>query len=118
MIRVHDTSSRERRISSEFVRDSFGAHPVVSAKTMDLLQLRDLMKEMLQSQGGRPSLANSTDRVKVPKLASDWATIERITDRLGPQLVFKPSPAQVAAVMLHWAVTHMNDEDIRQAMTV
>jgi hypothetical protein len=114
--RIRDTSRLDPKVPAEFVINSFGARPAASAKRMDLLQLRALMEEMLQSKGGRPGLANFSHRVKMPKLPSDWAIIETIAHRLEPKLVFKPSPAQVAAVMLHWAVTNMNDEDIQQAI--
>ncbi|PUE55528.1 hypothetical protein [Limnohabitans parvus] len=116
IVRIRDTSNLGVKVPADFIQNTFGARPVASTTRMDLLQLRDLMSEMLQSTGGRPSLSHSSDRVKLPKLESDWAAIEEISQRLAPQLVFKPSPAQVAAVMLHWAVSHMNEEDIKHAM--
>lgn len=114
--RIRDVSNIGARISADFVRDAFGAKPVARTHKMDLIQLRDMMREMLQSNGGRPALVEGSNRVKVPKLASDWRVIEGIAARLEPDLPHKPSPAQVAAVMLHWAVTHMSAEDVKLAL--
>lgn len=114
--RVRDVGAKSRRVAQTFVRETFNARPVAVVAGMDMLQIRDLMSQMLRSQGGRPSLADAQDRVKVPKIAEDWAVIEKISIQIAADLAFRPSPAQVAAVMLHWAVTHMPEQDIQSAL--
>lgn len=85
MARIADTSARPRvidpgvkrnAVAQTFVQTAFKAKPVASVAGMDLLQVRDLMTQMLRSQGGRPSLVDAQDRVKLPKIADDWAVIE------------------------------------------
>ena len=111
--RLIDHSDKGATISADTIAKAFNARAVASTKGLDFLQIRDLMTQRLQSSGGRPSLVNASERVKVPKLAADWRAIDDIAARLQTEMTFKPSSAQVAAVMLHWAVSRMSAEDVK-----
>ncbi|MBI3523106.1 MAG: hypothetical protein HY066_01045 [Betaproteobacteria bacterium] len=101
-------------------RRSFGARPAGIGTGRDtnpfsLWQLRDELERLLQSTGGRPALPTEGERVKIPKIPSDWTFIEAVAASAA-ELPLRPSPAQVAAVMLHMAVSRFSTGEINNAL--
>ena len=72
------------------------------------------MGKMLQSTGGRPALLGAESHVKIPKITSDWALLEKLANRSN-DLRLKPSPAQIAAMILHLALDRIPEKDLEVA---
>ncbi|MCX7170977.1 MAG: hypothetical protein NTY41_12015 [Proteobacteria bacterium] len=109
-----------RRIDARNVAQAFGARPTGVGTGRDtnpfsLWQLRDELERLLQSTGGRPALPTEGERVKIPKIPSDWTFIETVAAN-ATELPLRPSPAQVAAVMLHMAVSRLSTDEITSAL--
>jgi hypothetical protein len=68
-----------------------------------LLTIRDALMDRLRSTGGRPALSGEGSRQRVQVSPDDW---ERIMDIARHVEVgrHKPSPAQVASVLIHLAL--------------
>lgn len=119
--RIKTTSARaSKRINALTVAQAFGARPAgigTSGDTnpLSLLQLRGELERLLQSTGGRPALPTEGERVKIPKIPSDWTFIEAVAANTA-NLPLRPSPAQVAAVMLHMAVSRFSTDEITNAL--
>ena len=69
---------------------------------------------VLQSTGGRAALLGADAHVKIPKITSDWALLEKLANGL-PDLRHKPSPAQIAAMVLHLALGRIPEKDLEAA---
>lgn len=121
--RIKATSARTtRRIDARAVAQAFGARPAgIGTGTggdthpLSLWQLRGEIERLLQSTGGRPALPTEGERVKIPKIPSDWTFIEAVAANTA-NLPLRPSPAQVAAVMLHMAVSRFSADEITTAL--
>lgn len=119
--RIKATSARvPKRIDARAVAQAFGAHPTGVGTGRDtnpfsLWQLRGELERLLQSTGGRPALPTEGERVKIPKIPSDWTFIEAVAAN-ATDLPLRPSPAQVAAVMLHMAVSRFSTDEITSAL--
>lgn len=112
--RISDTSRKLQRLDASVVQRAFNARPAGSSGGLDLFALREAMGKMLQSTGGRPALAGAQAHVKIPKIASDWALLERLAEGSN-DLRHKPSPAQVAAMVLHLALGRIPAKDLEAA---
>ena len=104
------TSKMAPDISQDVIAEAFGATRVSSA-SVDLWQLREQMRTMLASQGGRPSIARAHGQVKIPRIEEDWVALEQIT-RLADGLPRKPSVTQAAALVLHLALRTLDKATI------
>lgn len=119
--RIKATSARaSNRVNARTVAQAFGARPSGIGTGRDtnpfsLWQLRGELERLLQSTGGRPALPTDGERVKIPKIPSDWTFIEAVAANTA-NLPLRPSPAQVAAVMLHMAVSRFSADEVSQAL--
>jgi hypothetical protein len=109
-----------KRIDARAVAQAFGARQTGIGTGRDtnpfsLWQLRSELERLLQSTGGRPALPTEGERVKIPKIPSDWTFIEAVAAN-ATELPLRPSPAQVAAVMLHMAVSRFSNDEITNAL--
>ena len=109
-----------KRIDAHTVVQAFGARPAGigiggDSSPFSLWQLRTEIERLLQSTGGRPALPTDGERVKIPRIPSDWTFIEAVAANTA-NLPLRPSPAQVAAVMLHMAVAHFSADEIADAL--
>ncbi|MDP1611291.1 MAG: hypothetical protein Q8M11_09545 [Sulfuritalea sp.] len=119
--RIKATSARAtKRVDARTVAQAFGARPAGigtggDSNPFSLWQLRGELERLLQSTGGRPALPTEGERVKIPKIPSDWTFIEAVAANTA-NLPLRPSPAQVAAVMLHMAVSRFSADEIANAL--
>ncbi len=112
--RISDTSRKLPKLDAAVFEKAFNAQPSGSSRGLDLFALREAMGKMLQSTGGRPALIGAQAHVKIPKIASDWALLEKLADGSN-DLKHKPSPAQVAAMVLHLALGRIPAKDLEAA---
>lgn len=82
-----------------------------------LLAIRDTLMERLRSTGGRPSLSGDGSRQRVQVSEDDWQIITSIADRVDVGR-HKPSPAQVASVLIHVALESVSLDEIDRLMHV
>ncbi len=117
--RIVDTSKKAPQLDPQVVRRAFNAKAVASTKGLDLFSLREAMKRMLASSGGRPSIEGASAQVKIPRIEADWDKIERIAQSAST-LPHKPSVTQTAAVILHFALSRISnaeiEEEVRKAL--
>ena len=122
---IVNTSARANSLEGVTVAKDLGGRPTgykldKDTSPITLFQIREELNRLLISAGGRPSLAGAQDKVKVPRFADDWAKIEELTKSLADTAVqgmsFRPSPAQVAAVLLHEALERFSDEEVRRVV--
>ncbi len=104
---VKVTSPRGRKVSVEQVATALGASPVsgrVRAQSPGaLLAVRQEILSRLSSSGGRPALAGTTRRQKIPLDDEDWDHLRQIAEALRDDDV-RPTAGQVASVLLHKAL--------------
>ena len=118
--RIRNISGREPAISTEEVADAFGARPIGislgrDASPLTLFQVRDYVMARLRSTGGRPALSDAAKKIKVPLTDGDLEIVETIARKLASDQM-KPSPAQVAGVILHMALRRFPEWQIRRAV--
>jgi hypothetical protein len=113
-IRIRDTSRKVEKLDAGVIEKAFNARPVGSSRGLDLFSLREAMRKMLQSTGGRPALLGADAHVKIPKITSDWALLEKLATESN-DLKHKPSPAQIAAMVLHLALGRIPQRDLKDA---
>ena len=123
--RIVNTSPRANALDGAAVAKTLGGRPTgyklgKDTSPITLFQIREELNRLLISAGGRPSLAGAQDKVKVPRFADDWVKIEALTKTLADTAVqgmsFRPSPTQVAAVLLHEALERFSDEEVRRVV--
>ena len=119
--RILNTSSRARRLDGAVVTEALGGRATGyklgnDTSPITLFQVRGELSRLLSSAGGRPSLAGAQDKVKIPRFSKDWIKIEALARAAGEGMAFRPSPAQVAAVLLHAALEHFSDEEAREVV--
>lgn len=107
-----------RRVPTAGLGDRLGAEVVGSAPArggspLSRAALREEAFRRLRSTGGRPGL-EGTDRKKIPLTAGDWEKIERVANDIS-EPGFRPSPMQVASVVLSVALRQM-DESMEEAV--
>lgn len=80
-----------------------------------LLAIREALMERLRSTGGRPALSGDSSRQRVQVSAEDWQIITSIANRVEVGR-HKPSPAQVASVLIHFALENVSIGEIDRLM--
>jgi len=106
-------TSTERRISPDDVAGALSASRAffstgqTEAPVGYLLARQDLMSRM-ESSGGRPKLAGTSRRPKIPVEESDWTKLQTLAEQLREEKV-NVTAAQVAAALLHWALSRPGD---------
>jgi hypothetical protein len=102
---IRDTSKTHPRIDASEVQAALGAEPAdlgvgrTGVGPLSLFQVREELFERLQSTGGRPSLAGTSRRTKIPLSDRQWEELEDIaTEVASPG--FSPSPGQIASVLI------------------
>lgn len=101
---IRDTSKPLPRITPEQVQQALGAEETTAglAKALAPLTLFTVREELvnrLQSSGGRPSLAGTTRRAKIPLSDEEWLQLEELAAAIAESGV-APSAGQVASVLL------------------
>lgn len=76
---------------------------VEAGSPIGLFALRRALASRLRSSGGRPALAGTSRRAKVPLSDDEWARIERIAEDVS-QSGINTTAGQVASVLLHLAL--------------
>jgi hypothetical protein len=66
---------------------------------LSFVSLREEAHSRLRSTGGRPGL-EGVERKKIPLTHEDWERVEQVAYNIA-EPGFKPSPGQVASIMLH-----------------
>jgi hypothetical protein len=78
-----------------------------------LFGLRQEMYQRLRSTGGRRSLEGAGKRQKIPLLEGDWERLQDVAEASQSAGV-RPTPAQVASVLLHRALKEIKPEAERR----
>lgn len=112
---LKDVSKKAPQVSQAVIKNAFRANVVGSSKELDLFAVRETMTRLLHSSGGRPSLAGAGSQVKIPKIEMDWTKIDALALATA-DLPHKPSPTQVAAIVLHLALSRIPAKDIEDAL--
>jgi hypothetical protein len=104
---IRVVESTVRRIDPAKVAAALGAEPtgdrVPAAGPVTLYALRTELYRRRQSSGGRPGIAGTDQRVKIPVSDQDWARLEALASELsGPGS--SPSAGQVASILLSLAL--------------
>jgi hypothetical protein len=108
-----------RKIDPAAVGRAVGAVPVGDRSVRpDLFEVRHALEGMLRSSGGRPGIASADERVKIPRIAGDWVRLQTLASALSAsgEVRQRPSPAQVAAVVLHLALERIPEQEIEAAL--
>ena len=113
--RIRDIGARPERIESEAVAQALYAE-VVSTTEMHgspitMYALREAIGKRLASTGGRPALAGSTRRQKIPISDQDWDELKHIAEEeLGSRSV---SPAQVGAILIRFGIAQIRKSGVK-----
>src|SRR5437870_977901 len=80
---IRDTSSPLQRVDPTQVQQALGAEEsagglVAAMAPVTLFCLREELVNRLQSSGGRPALAGTTRRAKIPLRDDDWEKLEEL----------------------------------------
>lgn len=111
--RIDVTGSSAPKIAGEVVAGALGAdetggHVHLEGSLPAFTALRDELRERLRSSGGRPKLAGTVRRQKVPMRESDWGVLTELAALLKERNV-RASPGQVASAILHY---YLNSPDV------
>lgn len=120
--RIANISARAKALDGVAVSKALGGKPTgyllgKDTSPITLYQIREELSRLLSSAGGRPSLMGMQDKVKIPRFSEDWVKIEALANSAAESMTFRPSPAHVAAVLLHEALERFSDEDVRRVVT-
>jgi len=101
---IHDTSTPLPRIDPAQIQEALGADIsaeglAVAQAPVTLFALREELVQRLQSSGGRPALAGTTRRAKIPLSDEEWEKLEQLAGAIASP-GFAPSAGQVASVLL------------------
>src|SRR5579864_1398945 len=101
---IRDTGSPLRRIDPAQVQQALGAEEAPAGleealAPLTLFALREELVNRLQSSGGRPALAGTTRRAKIPLGDDEWEKLEELAAAIASP-GFAPSAGQVASVLL------------------
>jgi hypothetical protein len=110
--RITVTSPRLPRMEPTAVAKALGAEPAADRAeghpaALTLYALRAEIMRRLVSQGGRPRIEGTNQRVKIPVKDQDWHALESLASSLASK-GFTPSPGQVASVLLNMAIQAVN----------
>jgi hypothetical protein len=105
---IRDVSSTLPRIDPAAVQAALGAE--ADTETLEevlapltLFAVREELINRLQSRGGRPALAGTTRRAKIPLTDQEWLQLEELAAAVASS-GFSPSAGQVASVLLSSAL--------------
>lgn len=117
---LRNTSRKPQAIIPRDVVAAFDGRPLSMAvgntQAPDtLLAVRDILMDRLRSTGGRPGLAGEGSRQRVQVSAQDWQRIADIADHVEVGR-HKPSPAQVASVLIHLALERIPAKEVDRLM--
>ena len=112
---IRITSRRTASVSRAEVASALGAEMCeeTAIKLRDnvpaLGALRQELYERLRSTGGRRSLEGTTRRQKIPLSDEDWMHLQKLAD-LSQTEGHRPTPGQIASVLLHQALESLERE--------
>jgi hypothetical protein len=100
----------KRHIEPAELAAALGANPAgeQTAGNLDLIGLAEIGTQLLarlRSTGGRPALADATEICRVPLSAEDLKALEQITDQIAQTTGTRPSPGQVASIIVREYLT-------------
>src|SRR5258707_1382535 len=103
--RIQDTGPTLPQIDASELVDGIGAEPCgerqsVQLDPISLAHLGNELVQRLRSTGGRPSLADATERCKVPLSREDVAALSEIAATVQRTTGTKPSLAQIASIII------------------
>lgn len=112
--RIEPQDAPVARIDPELVAERLGAERAAAGTGRPgsppaLLALRQELARRLVSTGGRPRLTGTQRRQKIPLADEDWQALEKLAEGLADDDI-RPSPGQVASVLLHQALEGTIDE--------
>lgn len=95
----------QQRIEPGEFATAIGAEAIGNAHgtNIDAVSLGALGNELinrLRSTGGRPALVDATEICRVPLSVEDFKALENLTDQIARTTGTKPSPGQVASVLV------------------
>lgn len=109
--RIALKDSVTRRLSAPAVGNQLGGEAVGPASAtrsrLTFAAVRQEAFRRLKSTGGRPGLEGA-ERKKIPFTQRDWEIVERVADHIA-EPGFRPSPGQVASILLSMALDRMNE---------
>jgi hypothetical protein len=111
---IRDTSPTLPLVDPAQVAAALGAEPtpVTLSRALSPLTLYAVRAELfrrLQSSGGRPALADTSRRAKIPLADADWVELEQLAATIaGPEGT--PSAGQVGSVLLSMAIRSVRAE--------
>src|SRR6266852_7593989 len=103
--RVQVVDKPVRRIEPTEVAAALGAEPCgehigANPDPISLAELGTELLRRLRSSGGRPALVDATEYCRVPLSPNDVKALERITAQIEQSTGTKPSPGQVASIIV------------------
>src|SRR5690348_8561657 len=101
---IRDTGSALPRVEAARLRQALGAEEAAEGLAealapVTLFALRQELANRLHSSGGRPALAGTTRRAKIPLSDDEWEKLEELATAIATP-GFAPSAGQVASVLL------------------
>jgi hypothetical protein len=118
--KIRDTGLRAEKLAAEAVADALQAEAVASSdlhgSALTVYSLRDAIYRRLTSTGGRPALAGSVRRQKIPLSDQDWDELKRIAENeLGSKAI---SPAQVGAMLIRLGLAQIRKSGVSSLDTI
>ena len=115
---IRDTSKTHPRIEPSVIAAALGAEPTgvkrePALAPITLFAVRAELMGRLHSSGGRPALADTDRRVKIPLADTDWANLEEIAAKMSADGI-SPSAGQIASVMLKLSIQSAMTELAKQ----
>jgi hypothetical protein len=114
---IKDTSKKAEQIKVSTIKASLGAEEVLELENhekgspLQFFALRQELYQRLRSIGGRKSLEGVDRRQKIPLSDEDWEKLQKLAEQHQNKKV-RPSPAQVASVLLHQALQELEQKAI------
>ena len=101
---IRDTGAALPRLDAAQVQKALAAEASAEGLAealapVTLFALREELVKRLQSSGGRPALAGTTRRAKIPLSDEEWVRLEELAATIASP-GFAPSAGQVASVLL------------------
>lgn len=103
--RIRVLDKPRRRIEPGELASRLGARMVghYLGSNLDPISIAELATRLMQrlrSSGGRPALSDATEFCRVPLSPDDLRALETLTDQIERDTGARPSPGQVASVIL------------------
>jgi hypothetical protein len=100
------------RVDPALVAGALGATRSGGRDGMNLAELAEAMRRLMSSTGGRPGLVGAEGQAKIPKIAADWAKLEKAARLIGEAGPHQPSTTQIAALLLHYTIEQRSPADL------